>query len=233
MSQAPLSFESPAHESLALLELPMPVAGTKQLDPARVRARCFEFSCRGDRARLELFAPGSPGPFPTLLAQPCPPGSSTLASLPGLQTWLSAGLAVASLTLPLFGARRSPKLTAKLEKAAGRAFDGEPMDDTDGILLSEFTRQSVLELRRVLDVLDRVWDARVAPIAYAGAGLGALVGAIFCAVDERPAAAALTPVSSESWLAEIAPRPVHTLEDEPDLLDAAWPLLSPVLTAPS
>jgi len=156
-----------------------------------------------------------------------------LASLPGLQTWLSAGLAVASLTLPLFGARRSPKLTAKLEKAAGRASAGEPIDDTDGILLSEFTRQSVLELRRVLDVLDRVWDARVARIAYAGAGLGALVGAIFCAVDERPAAAALTRVSSESWLAEIAPRPVHTLEDEPDLLDAAWPLLSPVLTAPS
>ncbi len=225
------AFRVPSGESLSLLELPTPELETL----AGARARCFEFSCRGDRARLDLLCPDAAGPFPTLLVQPRPERNPELASQRGLRTWLSAGIAVASLTLPLFGGRRSPKFSSKLTTAIEAASTGRELHDTDRILWSEFARQSVLELRRAVDVLTESWGAAPGALVFAGSGIGAAVGAVFCALDERPRAAALTPLANAPappepghYLERIAPRALHALEgDDPELLDACWPLLSP------
>jgi hypothetical protein len=161
-------------------------------------------------------------------------------SLPGIGTWLEAGVAVASLTPPLFGRRRSRKLSDKLENAVAAATAGEPARGTDLTLWSEFTRQWVLELRRGLDALEQIWGGAPQPVMFAGAGLAASVGAIFCAVDDRPRAALLAsarlvgpdPIHPRDYLGDIAPRPVHLLEeDAADLLDSAWKLLSPLKMA--
>jgi hypothetical protein len=207
-----LSFEPQGDEPLSTLEGPLD--RRDDLDP--VSARRLEFSCRGDRVTLELLAPDATGPHPTAVLLPAVDGES-LSSLPGLGTWLKAGVAVCSFDLPLFGARRSPKLSDLLTAAIATAARGEPVEANAQLLWSEFVRQSVIELRRSLDVLTEVWGSAPPAVVFAGAGLAASVGAIFCAVDERPRGAvlagtgggfgpeALDPVS---YVGEIAPRPL-------------------------
>ncbi len=233
-SSTSLDLDAPASESLALIELPAP--DVRSLTAAR--ARRLEFSCRGDRARLDVLAPEGAEPFPTLLVQPNPHDDGELASCEGLSAWLAGGVAVASVTLPLFGARRSPKLTAKLEAAIENASAGKPIHETDRFLWSEFMRQSVMELRRAVDVLCDACGAGSAPLVFAGSGLAASIGARFCASDERIAAAVLAGIGSHGpdgvsparHLEDFAPRPVTTLDTEaPDLLEVAWPILSPRL----
>lgn len=232
-SQAPIGFEPPAGESLSLLELPC--AEPSGLEPglAGVGARRFELSCRGDRVPLALLSPANA--TGTLLVQPPPHAGTPLAELPGLGAWLSAGVAVASISVPLFGARRSPKLTAKLERAVEASAAGGAIAPTDRILWAEFTRQAVLELRRALDALSEIGAPD--PRALAAGGLAANAGAILCAVDERPRGAVLASLGCHGpdeiepgrYLDRVDPRRVHRIEaGEADLLEAAWPLLSPL-----
>jgi hypothetical protein len=223
------AFEPPAGESLGLLALP---AGSA---PGSLRSQRLEFSCRGDRARLDVLLPDGTGPFPTLLLQPAPSDGPAPRELPGLPAWISAGAAVATVTLPLFGSRRSPKLTAKLEAAVQAADAGRTIDETDRILWSEFTRQSVLELRVAIDALGEAWGAEVPSVAYAGAGIGASLGAVLCAVDSRPVAALLAGMGSAGpdgiapvrYLDDLAPDRVEVHESEGvDLADTAWTCLA-------
>lgn len=234
MSEAPSLFDPCAGESLSLLELP----GESLRAPAGVRARCFELSCRGDRVPLELLGPEGGATAGTLLVQPVPHAHTPLARRPGLETWLAAGVAVASTTPPLFGSRRSPKLTAMLERAVDAAAGGDPIAPTHAVLWSEFLRQAVLELRRALDALREIGTP--GPCLLVAGGLAASAGAILCAVDERVAGAVLaSPVRQGPGSIEpghaldgLARDRVHAIDtDDGALLEAAWPLLSPRLRA--
>jgi hypothetical protein len=207
-----LCFDPPKDEPLAILAFA--IEDVDGLGP--VDARRLEFSCRGDRVTLELVAPDSPGPHPTVLLPEAGSGSP-LASRTGLGAWLESGIAVGSLDLPLFGARRSEKLSDLLAEAVRAAAEGKSVEANAQILWSEFVRQGVIELRRSIDVLTEVWGGAPPTVALAGAGLAASVGAIFCAVDERPRGAVLAgagggfgPESLDpaSYVGAIAPRPV-------------------------
>jgi hypothetical protein len=75
----------------------------------------------------------------------------------------------------------------------------------------------VIDLRRALDVAERMPEIDSRAAVYAGLGLGTVVGAAFCAVDPRPRAAALTlgdwgvgPPETDParYLDRFAPRPL-------------------------
>lgn len=215
----PLSFEPPPGEPLSILESPMESVDTI----AGAVARRFEFSCRGDRVPLDVLAPESDAPHPTLLVQPAPGQAGGLTSLRGLRTWLGAGVAVASIELPLFGSRRSAKLSETLAESLVAAARGGSIDETARLLWEEFTRQAVMELRRALDVLAEVWGGAPSATVFAGVGIGAAVGALLCAVDERPQGAVLAltgggfgpeSVDPARFVADIAPRPVLFVSQE-------------------
>jgi hypothetical protein len=218
----PISFDPPRAESASLVETP-----SLELDtiPGAV-GRCFEFSCRGDRVPLTFIAPesGAPtGTAGTLLVQPTPGEGSGLAGLRGLRSWLGAGVTVASIELPLFDSRRSAKFSDKLVGAFADAARGDPIDTTSRILWSEFVRQSVLEMRRALDVLAEIQGASDSRVVFAGVGIAAYVGAVLCAVDERIAGAVLVgagcgfgpeEVDPASYVADVAPRPLLLVSRE-------------------
>ncbi len=215
----PLSFDPPPGELLSIFESAAEGADTL----AGTVARHFEFSCRGDRVPLSVLAPEFAPPHPTLLVQPAPGEGSGLASLGGLGTWLGAGMAVASIELPLFGSRRSAKLSEKLTESVVTAARGDPIDESGGLLWEEFTRQAVMELRRTLDVLTEVWGGAPNTTVFAGVGIGASVGTLLCAVDERLRGAVLAltgggfgpePIDPTGFVADIAPRPVLFVNQE-------------------
>ncbi len=208
----PISFDPPPAELLSILE-----SATPGVARPGASARRLEFSCRGDRVRLDLVAPGTSGPHPTLLVQPAPGGPRGPEGLAGADAWLAAGVALASVDLPLFGARRSAKLSRQLEETIAGAARGEPVARASRLLWTEFTRQAVMELRRTLDVLEHVWESRDAPVAYAGSGIAGSLGALLCAVDERPRGAVLhltgggfgpEEIDPVFRVAAIAPRPL-------------------------
>ena len=214
-----ICFDAPQGEDLSILERPAEGAET----PAGAGARRFEFSCRGDRVPLAVLAPESEPPYPTLLVLPAPGEGSELSNLQGLDSWLAAGVAVASIELPLFGSRRSGKRPEKLTESVVAAARGEAIDDTGELLWEEFTRQAVMELRRGLDMLAEVWGGEPSASAFAGVGIGASIGTLWCAVDERPCGAVLVltgggfgPASIDptSFVANIAPRPLLFVNEE-------------------
>jgi dienelactone hydrolase len=200
-------------EPLDLLVRPAP-------PPARVpgaRALRLELTSRGDTVpgRL-LLPPTGEAPFPVVLLQHGAGGSKEseyleLASAP----WLAAGAAIASIDFPLHGERLGTKLAAQLVPGRG-----------DAGLRAAFARQAVIDLRRTVDALERLPELDPARLAYAGFSLGALLGAVFCACDPRPRAAALAlgggglfpaPVDALSHVARVAPRPllfVNATRDE-------------------
>ena len=214
-----ISFDAPLGEALSIIETPTEGAETL----AGAVARRFEFSCRGDRVPLTLLAPESDPPHPALLVQPAPGEDGELESLRGLDEWLAAGVAIASIELPLFGSRRSGKLSEKLTESVVTAARGEAIDDTAELLWEEFTRQAVMELRRSLDVLAEVWGGEPNASAFAGVGIGASVGTLLCAVDERLRGAVLSlagggfgpeSIDPASFVADIAPRPLLFVSEE-------------------
>ena len=220
------AFDLDTGEDRSVLELPHPEIETL----AQVRARSFEFSCRGERVPLERLEPdgkhGAPA-GPVLLVQPDPAEDGGLVGLTGLRSWLGAGATVASITLPLFGARRSPKMTSLLESTREASRDGRAIDTHASLLWQEFTRQAVLELRAAVDVLTELGGAP--RILFAGAGLGASIGAIFCAVDPRPERCFLSAperhgpdgVDPSPYLAELAEPRCRVDDAREDLLPAA------------
>jgi dienelactone hydrolase len=155
---------------------------------ADLRAFCFEFLSRGDRVpgRL-LLPPDGDGPFPLVLLQHDAGGSEDapyLADSAG--PWCRRGAAVASIDFPLYGQRASSKLTelliAGLRTSSGASEDAE-------LLVREFVHQAVVDLRRALEGLEQQPEIDGERVAYAGFGVGAIVGAAFCGLDPRPQAA--------------------------------------------
>ncbi len=203
--ESPSLFERDLDEPLA--------THTRQVETPRVfgNARClrFEFSSRGDRVpgRLLLPATGSKPP-PLILLQHGLGGSKEAAYMDAAAPWVLGGAAVASLDFPLHGERRSSKLSAQF--AEGLDFSRAEVTPPENpgvseLLWIEFTRQAVLDLRRCLDALTHLPDIDASRVVYAGFSLGAIVGSIFCGVDDRPAAAALALAGGGFGPAEIDP----------------------------
>jgi dienelactone hydrolase len=178
---------------------------------AGARGLRFEFSSRGDRVPGRVILPPEGGARPPLILLQHGAGGSKeseyldVAAAP----WVARGAALATIDFPLHGERANPKLARFLASGA-RA----PGDDA---LRVEFARQAVGDLRRALDALEALDVLDAARVAYAGFSLGALVGALFCALDPRPRAAALAlggggfgppAIDPARFVVRIAPRPV-------------------------
>jgi dienelactone hydrolase len=181
-----------------------------------LRGLAFEFASRGDRVPGRVWLPRrGEGPFPLIVLQTGWHGAQDAPALDAVAaSWTRGGAAVASIDLPLHGERASAKVGRLLRAGLG-------LEPGAGALatavVDEFSRQAVLDLRRCLDALGRVEGIDCERVAYAGLGLGSLVGAAFCAFDPRPRAAALAlggggRGASESdpvrHVGRIAPRPV-------------------------
>jgi len=157
---------------------------------ADLRLLSFHLSSRGDRVfgRLRLPATGS-GPFPLVLLEHGADGAKDSAILEKTAApWVRAGAAVASVDLPLHGERESAKLSELLLSALHAPDAVDPLRET---LIADFMRQAVVDLRRSLDALLALPEIDAKRTVYAGFSLGAVVGAILCAFDRRPRAAAL------------------------------------------
>ena len=147
------------------------------------------------------------------------------------------GAAVACIDLPLHGERASAKLG---ELALRGLFSPKTAGDSLVSLAIDFAKQAVVDLRRCIDVLDGHPRVDTGRVVYAGFSLGAMLGAVFCAEDPRPRAAALAlgggglgpaEVDPVGFVGRIAPRPVlyvGALEDAP----LRPPRLSPHMSAP-
>jgi dienelactone hydrolase len=141
--------------------------------------------------------------------------------------WVEAGAAVAAVDFPLHGARADQKLLGILT-------DGRCGNPRHAALAAEFVQQAVIDLERALDALAETAWIDAERIGYVGFGLGAQIGSAFCALDLRPAAAALAPdlgaalaagPDSARYLPRIAPRPVLRVE-KPGTPDAIWDFLA-------
>ena len=205
-----------------------PLAPWWREEPGDATALSFEFTSRGDRVSGSLRLPAGDGAsVPLVLLQHAPsPGAPPLDG--ACRPWLDGGMAVASIDLPLHGARTSAKLTHKLLRAMDR---GEAASPLEADLWVQFVRQGVADLRRALDVLaahpllaghPRLDAARV---AYAGLGVGATLGAVFCAHEPRVRAAALglggggvgpPAVDPARHVGYIAPRPLLLVNAQRD-----------------
>jgi dienelactone hydrolase len=176
----------------------------------------LEYTSRGDRVpgRL-LLPPDGEEPFALVLLQHGLWGSKDAAYLDAAAgPWVRAGAAVASIDFPLHGERVDAKLAPLLTAAVAPAADADP---ATGAFVVEWIRQSVLDLARALDALQRLPAIDGARIVYAGFSLGAIVGATFCGLDPRPRAAALAlggsglgPAEADParTVARFAPRPL-------------------------
>ena len=198
-----------------------------------LRTHEIEFSSRGDRVTGQLILPAQGGgPHPLVLVQHAL-GESATSVLAALGTsFVEAGAAVAAVDFPLHGARADQKLLRMLgDRRAG--------DPRHAALVAEFTQQAVIDLERALDALAAAEWFDAERIAYVGFGLGAQIGGAFCALDARPAAAALAPDAGaglargadlSAYVTRIAPRPVLRIEESPATAAAAiWRFLARTL----
>lgn len=182
----------------AYLETP----STAQLFPfeaggafAGVAASRFEIVSRGDFVPGVLYSPpnrppGS-GPVPLLLVQHGLGGSKTSPYLDCAARWVHDGWAVASIDLPLHGARSSPKLSERLIQGIDHVVNGEQLDAETFALVEEFTRQSTSDLIRTIDAMTALDPVDPHRVGYLGFGLGAVVGTYLLAHDSRPKVAVL------------------------------------------
>jgi pimeloyl-ACP methyl ester carboxylesterase len=195
-------------------------------EPApHVRAYRLEFSSRGDRVSGRLWLPRNrAGESPLILLQPPGESAAETVSLERVGgAWTERGVAVATIDLPLRGARSDPKLSGLV----GTPFEPGSMAEATPLRF-ELARQAIVDLERVLDAacsLDAIDRDR---IAFVGLGLGALLGAAFCALDPRPRAAALVgagaglaarAVDPGTYIGRFAPKPLLLLgatEGPPD-----------------
>lgn len=184
-----------------------------------IRAYRFEYSSRGDRVRGRLWLPRREGgEHPLVLLQHGGLGASGGDAFEATGgPWVARGAAVAGIDLPLHGARADAKLAARLEAATAGARG--PADD----LAVEFARQAVIDLERALDALGAIDGIDAGRSVYAGFGLGAMLGAAFCALDPRPRAAALAlagaglapeGIDPGEYIARFAPRPLLLVNAE-------------------
>jgi dienelactone hydrolase len=143
-------------------------------------------------------------------------GSKQAADLDGIAArCLLGGAAVASVDFPLHGERASPKLSRRFVERVTRAPHGEAGGEVGW--LGAIAKQAVMDLARALDALAQQPELDPDRVVYAGVGLGATLGTLFCVDDPRPRAAALalcgagvgvSELDSERCIGRIAPRPV-------------------------
>lgn len=214
-------FDNDESEALGLLE---PVPGSISPELSKLGVRALEFSCRGERVPCRLVTPEGAGPWPLIFFEPDPHADrgDVPTRLEAAAEQVALGFAIASIDLPLHGERRSAKLTELLEATLADAAAGQPVAETNALLLAEFVRQSVLELRRTLDVLCARSEIDASRVGFAGFGVGAQVGALFCSIDARVRAAVLAGAGAGFGPASIDPathaggfarRPVLLLND--------------------
>jgi pimeloyl-ACP methyl ester carboxylesterase len=181
-----------------------------------VRAYRLEYSSRGDRVAGRLWLPRHhAGDCPLLLLQPAGgPAESTGVERIGA-AWTERGVALASIDLPLRGARSDPKLSALV----GTPFEPGSLASGDALRF-ELARQAIIDLERALDALCTLEAIDRERIAFVGLGLGAMLGAAFCALDPRPRGAALVgagaglaaaEVDPGTYIGRFAPRPLLLL----------------------
>ena len=189
-----------------------------------LRHQRFEYASRGDRVpgRL-LLPPKGVGPFPLVLLQHGAGGSKEAPYLDAAAgPWVRAGAAVASIDFPLHGERASAKLTVELLRGLAGSSPSGPGDT----FRTGLVRQAVADLQGALDALAAHPALDATRIAYAGFSMGAMLGALFCATDPRPLAAALAlggggigPPEADpaQYIGRFAPRPlllVNATRDE-------------------
>jgi dienelactone hydrolase len=209
--------------------MPVPASLAAQASMAGVDCQSFEFSSRGDRVAGRLLTRASAtGSTPLILLQPSAGTWRWAGALDAAAArWLEAGAAVASIDLPLHGERASAKLSERLMGAL-RAQPGATtpapaeLDPVARLLRIEFTRQAVIDLGRGFDAAAQLTSIDPQRVAFVGFGVSASVGALFCALDPRPAVAALAPaadrpapaeIDPRGYIGEIAPRPLLVLGD--------------------
>jgi dienelactone hydrolase len=171
-----------------------------QLVPVEAaRVHRFELSSRGDRVSGLLLLPAAgPGPFPLVLLAQATPGLPPGEPSPLCGQLAGHGLAVAQTDLPLHGARAEHKLAACV--AAGWKGAGKLAS-----LAREFAIQSLSDLGRSLDAICQEESIDATRVAFLGIGLGADVGALFCAADPRPRAAVLVQAGMREAAPELDP----------------------------
>ena len=190
-------------------------------DLAGARQQRFELTSRGDRVPGRLLLPAPAGaPHPLVLLQHGLGGSKDAPYvLAAAGPWVRAGAAVAAIDFPLHGERASAKLPPDLL----RGFVG--IAGAPSTLLLGLVRQAVTDLRRTLDVLATHPRLDASRVAYAGFSMGAMLGALFCAADARPRAAALAlgggglgpaEIDPARFIGRFAPRPVLFVNAERD-----------------
>jgi dienelactone hydrolase len=110
--------------------------------------------------------------------------------------WSKAGLAIASIDLPLHGARSSPKLSDRLVDGIRRLARGEELDLDSWALVEEFARQSTSDLIRTLDALAALPGIDPNRLGFMGFGLGAIAGTYLLAHNARLRASVLAGVGA-------------------------------------
>jgi len=195
--------------------------------PAGTRVQQIEFSSRGDRVTGFWHAPASSArPLPLVLVAHALGESGAGVLTPLCAGQMPSGMAASAVDFPLHGARADQKLLRVLQNGAARGAG----------LAAEFVQQAVIDLERALDALEALAAIDRQRIGFVGFGLGAQIGAAFCALDPRPAAAVLAPgvggaldaaPDPERYLERIAPRPVLRVTEPPRAAAAAiWEFLT-------
>jgi dienelactone hydrolase len=154
-----------------------------------VLATPFEYSSGGDRVRGVLWHPGASDATPLVLvghASKHPDDAREVEALG--RAWAAAGAAVATIDLPLHGARASGKLGERVLRAAE---PGSAVDALDADLFRHLVHQATTDFGRALTLLADRPDIDDTRLAFAGFGLGARLGAPFCSADSRLCAAVL------------------------------------------
>ena len=206
---APGLFDTDPREPLALVTF----------EPAAPERIGLEFSSRGDRVTAQLSLPRSRRASPPLVLVAGEDGDASTPT-PGMESLLEAGAAVLRIDLPLQGERSNPKFGLRLLACVEQGARGETLSTSDGFLWHEYLGQSLLDLRRALDAIAQLAGVVCEAVAYAGFGLGALLGPPLLSADQRPCAAALVgggggfgprEVDPCAFAAALAPRPLLLL----------------------
>ena len=177
-------------------------------------SEAFELISRGDFVTGRLDGPASdPGaPRALIVLLHDAGGSATAEALEVAADWARRGLRIARPDLPLHGARRSPKLSERLENGCAALADGDALDPDTRALVEEFARQSVSDVLRTLEAFAAEDDVDAGRILLVGLGLGGQVVA-WCA-PHAPSLAACALAGGVGRLADPGLDPAIRLEGE-------------------
>jgi len=192
MSDSVVYRPHPEAPALATLR---PFPKTEPWADLPIRAQGYEFVSRGDFVPGVLYCPeasgsqGSESGLPLLLLVHDRGRSMRAEELACAAPWISEGLAVAAIDLPLHGLRASPKLTARLIEGIDGLADGNALDPQTHALVEEFSRQSTSDLVRCLDALGGLPEIDEERVGVLGFGAGGGLASYLLAHDPRLRAA--------------------------------------------